>query len=65
MCSSSNGKAEVGSPLLIYDSQGGGFCMTHKARWSEHYRTNPREPDNTTLAPWVTKYWGLDTATTA
>ena len=30
-----------------------GFVQEMRARWSDHYKTNPREPDNTELAWWV------------
>ncbi len=34
----------------------GRVCAQHlKAHWSEYYKSNPREPGNTQLAPWVEK----------
>lgn len=34
----------------------GRVCAQHlKAQWSEYYKSNPREPGNTQLAPWVEK----------
>jgi hypothetical protein len=30
-----------------------GFVGEMSARWSDHYKANPREPENTELAWWV------------
>ena len=32
---------------------GFGFVGEMSARWSDHYKANPREPENTELAWWV------------
>lgn len=50
----SNGGLDA--PLCVWapDGEGrGGFVGEMRARWSDHYKENPREPENTELMWWV------------
>lgn len=42
---------------------GGGRFVPYpqKSKWSDHYRTTPRDPSNLELAPWAAKVWGEPT----
>merc|ERR1712146_195773 len=44
-------------PLKLYDSDEGGFVRPLHARWSDHYRTTRRRPDDTFPAPWVLSHY--------
>ena len=41
------------APLCIWGEKCGGFVGPMNARWSDHYNSNPREPENMELAWWV------------
>ncbi len=40
------------APLCIYDDATG-FCPPVHPAFTDHYAANPRDPTNTTPAPWV------------
>lgn len=45
-------------PFCIYDSCSGGIQNESlSCYWSDYYRIQKREPQNTELAPWVAKYY--------
>jgi hypothetical protein len=59
----SEGAAGVGESVAGGSGGGGGgggggfgFVGEMRARWSDHYNSNPREPDILELAWWVEKY---------
>ena len=44
------------APLCVWAPQSegrGGFAKEMRARWSDHYKENPRRPENTELMWWV------------
>lgn len=47
---------EGSTPLLVYDCAGAGcFAPKHRARWSEYYETNARQPASQELPEWVSR----------
>eukprot|EP00041_Stephanoeca_diplocostata_P028344 m.801212 g.801212 ORF g.801212 m.801212 type:complete len:484 (-) comp23357_c1_seq7:720-2171(-) len=48
------------TPFLLYDSTTAGFVTyPQPCRWSDYYRSQPRDPTNFELAPWVKEKLGL------
>ena len=49
-----SGRRRLAEPCCIFDwEQHGGFAPKMSARWSDHYASNPRTPQDTELAWWV------------
>ena len=47
---------EGSTPLLVYDSAGAGsFAPKHRARWSDYYESNARQPASQELPEWVSR----------
>lgn len=49
-----SGRRRLAEPCCIFDwERHGGFAPKMSARWSDHYASNPRTPQDTELAWWV------------